>query len=58
MLASSIRAEPATGTVRAKVTVLKKKLLGGAARSDDASGVIVYLIDYSEPASGGQRRDR
>jgi plastocyanin len=48
--APSALAEPATGVVRGKVTVLKKKLFGGLAASDDASGVVVYVTGYrTEP---------
>ncbi|MEX2207267.1 MAG: hypothetical protein WEF50_13645 [Myxococcota bacterium] len=41
-----VQAEPATGVVRGKVTVLKKKLFGGLAASGDASGVVVYVTGY------------
>jgi len=51
-LATTVRADPATGVVRGKVTVLKKKLFGGVARSDDASGAVVYVTGYREPAPG------
>jgi plastocyanin len=43
-------AEPATGVVRGKVTVMKKRLFGGLAASDDASGVVVYVTGYRSPA--------
>lgn len=42
-------AEPATGVVRGKVTVMKKKFFGGMAPSDDASGVVVYVTGYTAP---------
>ena len=45
-----VQAEPATGVVRGKVTVLKKKFFGGMAASDDASGVLVYVTGYRAPA--------
>lgn len=48
--AASVRAEPATGIVRGKVTVMKKALFGGTKKSDDASGVIVYVTGYTETA--------
>jgi len=44
------RAEPATGILRGKVTVLEKKLFGGLSASDDASGVVVYVTGYRAPA--------
>jgi plastocyanin len=43
-------AEPASGTVRGTVSVLKKKFFGGLEKSDDASGVVVYVTGYSEPS--------
>jgi plastocyanin len=49
LLASSASADPRAGTVRGKVTVLKKKFFGGLAPSDDASGAIVYVTGYTEP---------
>jgi plastocyanin len=48
--AGAALADPPTGTLRGKVTVLKKKLFGGLAPSDDASGAIVYVTGYGEPA--------
>ncbi len=42
--------ELASGVVRGKVSVLKKKLFGGLAASDDASGVVVYVTGYRAPA--------
>jgi len=47
--AEAVRAEPATGTVRGAITVLKKRLFGGLAKSDDASGVVVYVTGYLTP---------
>lgn len=43
-------ADPATGVVRGKVSVMKKRLFGGLAASDDASGVVVYVTGYRSPA--------
>lgn len=44
------RADPATGVVRGKVSVMKKKLFGGLAPSGNASGVVVYVTGYRAPA--------
>lgn len=49
-LTSSVYADPATGIVRGKVTVMKKALFGGTKKGDDAGGVIVYVTGYAEPA--------
>jgi len=43
-------AETATGVVRGKVSVMKKRLFGGLGPSDDASGVVVYVTGYTAPA--------
>jgi plastocyanin len=47
--APTAQADPATGVVRGKVTVMKKKLFGGLGPSGDASGVVVYVTGYSAP---------
>ena len=47
-LPGRINAEPATGVVRGKVSVLKKKFFGGLEKADDASGVVVYVTGYTE----------
>lgn len=49
-LTSTVYADPATGVVRGKVSVMKKVLFGGTKKSDDAGGVIVYVTGYAEPA--------
>ena len=49
-LAVPASADPGTGVVRGKVTVLKKKLFGGLGPSGDASGVVVYVTGYGAPA--------
>jgi plastocyanin len=48
-LPSRALADPATGTVRGNVSVLKKKFFGGLEKSDDASGAVVYVTGYTEP---------
>jgi len=49
-LPSPTRADLATSVVRGKVTVFKRKLFGGLGTSADASGAVVYVTGYSEPA--------
>jgi plastocyanin len=48
-LAPKAHAEDPSGTVRGKVTLLKKRLFGGLAPSSDASGVVVYVTGYADP---------
>jgi len=45
-----VHADMATGTVRGSVQLLRRSLLGGLKPSDDASGIIVYLTGFTQPA--------
>jgi plastocyanin len=42
--------EPAGGSVHGSVQLLRRSLLGGLGPSDDASGAVVYVTGFTQPA--------
>jgi plastocyanin len=49
-IAASASGEPAGGSVQGSVQLLRRSLLGGLAPSDDASGAVVYVTGFTQPA--------
>jgi plastocyanin len=47
---TAVAGEPATGSVRGNVEVLRRSLFGGLKQADDRSGVVVYVTGFTRVA--------